>query len=68
MAFYCVTWYKQKSREPTTPKSDELSACTLSVSVSDKLLRILPYHCKLHDFSNFFGNFFTAPLHASVAK
>lgn len=21
-AFYCVTWYREKSREPTTPKSD----------------------------------------------
>lgn len=36
MAFYCVT----KSREPTTNESDMFSAfaCTLSVSVDNKLL------------------------------
>ena len=43
-AFYCVT----KSREPTTNESDVFSvlACTLFVSVDDKLVSILPYHRK----------------------
>ena len=53
------TWFKEKELVCST---------NLSVSVSDKLLKILPYHCKLHDFSDFFGDFFTAPPRASVAK
>ncbi len=46
-AFYCVT----KSREPTTNESDVFSAlaCTLFVSVDDKLVSILPYHRKAKD-------------------
>ncbi len=39
MAFYCVTKCRQKSREPTTFESDELSALLhLFVSVSNKVL------------------------------
>ena len=54
-AFYCVT----KSREPTTNESDVFSvlACTLFVSVDDKLVSILPYHRKakaLRLFSSFY--------------
>ena len=47
-AFYCVT----KSREPTTNESDVFSvlACTLFVSVDDKLVSILPYHRKAKVF------------------
>ena len=47
-AFYCVT----KSREPTTNESDVFSvlACTLFVSVDDKLVSILPYHRKAKGF------------------
>ena len=47
-AFYCVT----KSREPTTNESDVFSvlACTLFVSVDDKLVSILPYHRKANNF------------------
>jgi len=51
-AFYCVT----KSREPTTNESDVFSvlACTLFVSVDDKLVSILPYHRKAKAFRTFF--------------
>ena len=50
-AFYCVT----KSREPTTNESDMFSAlaCTLFVSVDDKLVSILPYHRKAKAFGGF---------------
>ncbi len=50
MAFYCVT----KSREPTTNESDMFSAlaCTLFVSIDDKLVSILPYHHKHQCFSD----------------
>ena len=50
-AFYCVT----KSREPTTNESDVFSvlACTLFVSVDDKLVSILPYHRKAKAFGCF---------------
>ncbi len=50
MTFYCVT----KSREPTTNESDVFSvlACTLFVSVDDKLVSILPYHRKAKVFKN----------------
>ena len=52
MAFYCVT----KSREPTTNESDVFSvlACTLFVSVDDKLVSILPYHRKAKIAISFF--------------
>ena len=51
-AFYCVT----KSREPTTNESDVFSvlACTLFVSVDDKLVSILPYHRKAKEFGDIF--------------
>ena len=51
-AFYCVT----KSREPTTNESDVFSvlACTLFVSVDDKLVSILPYHRKAKGFRYFY--------------
>ena len=50
-AFYCVT----KSREPTTNESDVFSvlACTLFVSVDNKLVSILPYHRKAKVFRAF---------------